>query len=300
MMATAATPERVARYLEKLGDRDRCIQSAAGEAPIGRAGAAEASAQRDAPPSAQESTAFGLIELLLKDQPRLGALARSPDLQRELIPRLLSIGVVGYAIFAAVLCVVFSCARVWPELTALSVWLEHPRQPLVRIARLAEGEFWTPWLDGSVVALVGAYVLGLIGAIGICLPSFYFYSLLAGIRTSMLQVTTSSLVGLASGAIAVLGALPIFLAVVLGLVVFAAPAWAVDAICLVGLVLPFVTGLYGTRALYVGFLGLADSLPEERRDRRACFLRRLLVAWSGCYTAVTPVMIFALWEYFGR
>jgi hypothetical protein len=252
------------------------------------------------PPTANEATTLGLVELLLKDPSRLNALARLPRVQREFIPRLLSIGLIGYALFAAVLVVVFSCARVWPELTALDVWLESPHEPLLRIARLEDGGAWARWLDGSALAVIGAFVLGLVGAIGVCLPSFYFYSLLAGIRTTMLQVTTTALVGLAGGAMAVLGALPIYLAVVLGLVVFAAPAWAVDAVCFVGLALPFVAGLYGTRSLYIGFLGLADTLPEERRCRRTCFLRRLLTAWSGCYTAVTPVMIFTLWEYLGR
>jgi hypothetical protein len=252
------------------------------------------------PPSAVETTTFGLIELLLKNQPRLAGLARSPSVQRELIPRLLAIGLVGYSIFAAVLCVVFSCAHVWPELAALSKWLESPAQPFLQFVQVAESRLWAHWLDGSAIALIAAFVLGLIGAIGICLPSFYFYSLLAGIRTSMLQVTASAVVGLASGTIAVLGALPIYLAVVLGFVVLGAPTWAIAAVCSMGLALPFVAGLYGSRALYIGFMGLADTLPEDRRCRRTCFLRRLLVAWSACYTAVTPVMIFTLWEYLGR
>ena len=63
---------------------------------------------------------------------------------------------------------------------------------------------------------------------------------------------------------------------------------------------PFAAGLFGANSLYTGFTGLADVLPAERRCRRACFLRRLVVSWSFCYTAVTPVMIYTLWEYFSR
>ena len=105
---------------------------------------------------------------------------------------------------------------------------------------------------------------------------------------------------MASSAIAVVGALPIYFAAVLGLVVFHAPGWVVGAVCFLGLALPFIAGLYGTRSLYIGFIGLADTLPKDRRCRRECFLRRLLCAWSACFTAVTPVMIFTLWEYMSR
>jgi hypothetical protein len=298
-MATTTAPERVIRYVETLEGRETGNEGASGTSRE-RTGVAPCPAAVAGPTLAGEATTFALVELLLKDQPRLSALTRRPEVQREVIPRLLAIGLVGYIVFAVVLCVVFQCAEVWPRLTPLAAWLDSPREPLLRIARLAPTEYWAVWLDGLALHLTAAFVTGLTGSIGVCLPSFHFYSLLAGIRTSMLQVTTSALVGLASGAVAVLGALPIYLAVVLGLVVFGRPAWAIDFVCLVGLVLPFLAGLYGTRSLYLGFLALTDTLAEERRCRRTCFLRRLLVAWCGCYTAVTPVMIYALWEYFGR
>jgi len=41
-------------------------------------------------------------------------------------------------------------------------------------------------------------------------------------------------------------------------------------------------------------------LPLKGRCQRACLLRRLVVSWSVCYAAVTPVMIYSLWEYFAR
>jgi hypothetical protein len=95
------------------------------------------------------------------------------------------------------------------------------------------------------------------------------------------------------------GALPVYFAAVLGLVVFHAGS-LVDSVCFLGLTLPFIAGLYGTRSLYIGFVGLADTLAVDRRCRRECLLRRLLFAWSACFTAVTPVMIFTLWEYLSR
>ncbi|HEY7158759.1 MAG TPA: hypothetical protein VH575_32745, partial [Gemmataceae bacterium] len=71
---------------------------------------------------------------------------------------------------------------------------------------------------------------------------------------------------------------------------------ALSSALLVGLALPFLAGVWGVRSIYVGFLGLADTLPPERRCRRTCFLRRLTVAWAAVYTAVTPVMIWSLYQ----
>ena len=50
----------------------------------------------------------------------------------------------------------------------------------------------------------------------------------------------------------------------------------------------------GVKTLFDGFKILDITLPPERRRSRACFLRRLIFAWSCCYTAVTPVMIYTL------
>jgi hypothetical protein len=89
--------------------------------------------------------------------------------------------------------------------------------------------------------------------------------------------------------------MPIYVAVVLGMVVFDAPNTALRASLWVGLVLPFLAGLWGVRAIYHAFLALADTLPPERQCRRICFLRRLTVAWSAVYSLVSPVMIWKLW-----
>jgi hypothetical protein len=66
------------------------------------------------------------------------------------------------------------------------------------------------------------------------------------------------------------------------------------------LALPFVAGLWGARSLYLGFVALADTISCGWPGERLCFLRRLLLAWCGCYTFVTPVMIYSLWNYLGN
>jgi hypothetical protein len=245
-------------------------------------------------------TLFGLVELMLKNERLLDRLARSSRLQRELIPRFLAIGLAAYAVFGFTLATFFATAGVWPRLTAIATWLATPGEQLIYFGYSPADSLLAHWLDGSAPALAAAFALGLIGAIGVCLPSFYFYGLLAGVRTSMLQVTTLALKGMAASAIALMGALPIYFAFVLALVVFQAPLALVALVCYVGLALPFIAGLWGTRSLYLGFLSLVDTMKPERQTTRACFLRRLLLSWSGCFTAVTPVMIFTLWEFMSR
>ena len=154
------------------------------------------------------------------------------------------------------------------------------------------------WSDATAANLILAYDLGLIAATGICLPSFYFYGLLAGLRISMLQVSTHATKCLATTGVVLVGILPIYVALALGMIVFGAPAEWMHRTIDLGLTLPFLAGLWGVRSLYVGFTRLCDTIRPDRRAARTCFLRRLTLAWAACYSVVTPVMIHALWRHF--
>jgi hypothetical protein len=114
---------------------------------------------------------------------------------------------------------------------------------------------------------------------------------------TMLDVVLQSLKAKATAAVALVGILPIYAALGLGVVVFDAPQPIRLAIFWLGLVLPYLAGLFGTHALYQGLSGFADTLAADRQSRRACFLRRLVLSWAACYTAVTPVMIHTLWVW---
>lgn len=240
-----------------------------------------------------------LIELILKDRRRLHRVIRDPSLHGELVPRLLAISLIGFVFFGAAMALVLESARTWPQLTPIAEWLNAPTAALIEFAPAAtDAEPAASWLDGSALVLIAAYSVGLIAATGVCLPSLYFYGLLAGVRMSMLDVTIHALKSKATAAVALVGILPIYAAVSMGMVIFAAPAAILDATLILGLILPFIAGLWGTRSLYVGFAELCDTMPADRRARRECFLRRLVVSWSACYTAVTPVMIFTIWAQF--
>lgn len=245
-------------------------------ASLSRTEAEPQAALTDEPPGVNEHSILGLAELLLKAPAQLDAWTRDPARQAELIPRLLLLALGCIALFSVVLAALLLSTR---DLRAVPAILEG-------------------W-DGSTgraVALGLAYPVGMVAATGLCLPTFYFFGLLAGVRITVLQVTAHVLKGKAATAIFLLALTPIYLAVTLGLLIFHADARALSVALAVGLALPFLAGLWGVRSIYVGFLPLADTLPPERRSRRAVFLRRLTAAWAAIYTIVTPVMIWSLYQ----
>jgi hypothetical protein len=232
------------------------------------------------PDEAQEHSTLGLVELILKEPGRVDTLNREEKCQAELMPRFLGIALASYTLYALAMILLLNAAE--PA--------AYPHELLpAPPARLA---------DGSAVGLWLGYNVGLVAATGICLPTFYFFGLLVGVRMSMLQVAAQVLRGTASNALLVVGLLPIYVAVVLGMVVFKMSAQTLEAALYVGLALPFLAGVVGVQAIYRGVMGLAETLPPERRCRRACFLRRLTLSWAACYLVVSPVMIYRLWEYF--
>jgi hypothetical protein len=242
-----------------------------------------------------------LVEMLLKDRPRLEHIIHDPSLSAELIPRFLAVALVAFTLFGTALAIVIAAVGVHVNLSAIADVLNGKSPALIEFARI--GSVSARGLVGGTIdamKLISAYDLGLIAAAGVCLPSLYFYGLLAGVPMSMARVTVHTLKGMATTAVALVGILPIYMAFALGAAVFQMPELMVNSVLWLGLILPFVAGLFGVGSLYTGFTALARHLPAACRGRRACLLRRLIVSWSACYTAVTPVMIFTLWEYFSR
>ena len=255
-----------------------------------------------------DSSVPGLVELILKDRPQLERLIRDMNRQTTLVSRLLLISFCSFLLFGVAFAVILDSAGVWPQLTALSdVFSAADEGRTVPCLKLASDENRTSrWLEGSALTMLSAYSLGLIAATGICLPSLYFYGLLAGVRMSMRDVVLHALKAKATGAIALIGILPVYAAIAIGIVILngsasaTGPGVLLTAVLWLGLLLPFVGGLFGTWSMYRGFMRLANTLPLDRQTDRKCFLNRLALSWIGVYTAITPVMIFTLWEFFGR
>jgi hypothetical protein len=124
----------------------------------------------DAVLTADENSILGVAELVLKNQARVDQLARDESRQLSLLPSLLAIGLVSFGSYALGLVLTLSAAPIesLPKLLA-ERWADH------RVA--------------AALALSLAYAFGFTLATGVCLPSFYFYGLLAGARVSWVQVT---------------------------------------------------------------------------------------------------------------
>lgn len=230
--------------------------------------------------SSDDRSTVGLVELMLKEPDHVDRLTRDETRQADLVPRFIAISLVGFTIFGIAATVMLNTAiavegvDTWPK----AIPAAH-------------------WGDWSVANLTLAYSIGLVAATGICLPSFYFFGLLAGVRPTVLGVLAHAMKGMSVASITLVGIVPIYAAVVLGMIVFHLPADLTQLTLYGALTLPFVAGLNGVRSLYTGFTGLADTLPPRHRCRRACLLRRLVVAWSTCYTAVTPLMVYTIWNH---
>jgi hypothetical protein len=237
-----------------------------------------------------------LVELILKRRDRLEQLIREPALQSVLLPKFLAIALIGFVFFGVALSLVFTSAGQWPRLIAIRDIVAGEADSLAAFDFVTtSASRLNLWIDGSAAALIAAYAIGLVAATGICLPSLYFYGLLAGVRMTMLDVVVQALKSKATAAVALVGILPIYAALGLAVVIFDLPDPLRYATLWLGLILPFLAGLFGTYSLYQGLAGFADTLPAERQCQRGCFLRRLVVSWAACYTAVTPVMIHSLW-----
>jgi len=252
-----------------------------------------------APQHEGETPTFGIaqiIELILKDRRRLDRIAHATENKVDLASRLLAISVTSFALYGVAMGLTFYAAHQWPRVASPAHWLTSPQMPLVTFVEAVGPR---SHVAAQISQLVIAYSFGLIAASGICLPSLYFYGLLSGLRMTMSDVVVHTLKGTGVTAVALIGILPVYSALGLGAIVFPVPHEVVSAILWLGLCLPFVAGLWGTRSLFVGFVGLCHTMPADFQLKRACFLRRLILSWCACYTAVAPLMIVTVWRHLG-
>ena len=244
---------------------------------------------------------LGLVELLLKNRQGLHRVLRDRPVHALLLPRLLAIALTGFVLFGVTMSLVLTVSNRWPTLTAISTWLDAPTSRLITFDTINSsfGKLG-PWLSGQALVLTTAYAFGLVAASGVALPSLYFYCLLAGVRMTMLEVVVHAVKSKAISAVALIGILPIYVAIAMGVVIFDVNEYWLRATMYLGLLLPFIAGLWGTVSLYQGFSQLCDTLPADRMASRECFMRRLVLSWSACYSAIMPVMIFSLWQVLSR
>ncbi len=213
-----------------------------------------------------------VFDLVLRGQRRLTQSLTEPARLPALMQGLLALSVVGLAVHGLVLGLGAQF------LGRDAQWLEF----YVRGTPL----LWMPL----------SFVLAFVGALCVCLPSFYFYTQLSGLDASFRVVVVQALRAQATTSVLLLGALPFYAAWLLA----CAAGWANPETALFcGMCLPFAVGLAGLRALYTSFGDLAKQLPITH-ERRGNFLRRMVWAWGALYSVVAPLALYRLAEQLGQ
>jgi hypothetical protein len=212
------------------------------------------------------------FELVMRDSPDLSQALLDKEALPSWTGQLLGISVLGLAIHGAAVGLV---SKLLLERGASFVWVK------------GSVLLWMP------LTFVGA----LLGALAICLPTFYFYTQLSGLDASFRLVTAQALRVQAKTSVLLLAALPFYVALALGSVVTKQIDPGLVVAC--GLGLPFLVGLVGIRSLYRGFVELLEVLPITHR-RRGDFLLRMVLCWGAVYSVVAPVSLWRLGEWLGR
>jgi hypothetical protein len=220
-------------------------------------------------------TMWGLLEVLLKAPRRLDAFVRDPKLQGKLIAGFTAIVVAGFVLYGLVLALLLSAV------------------PPGGVPRLLTPQWSGTWR--SAAALCATYPVGLLLATLLCLPSYFYFALLGGAKMSLREVLTHSLKGKAATTVLLMGLLPIYAVVMLGLILLGATAEVLAGGFYVGLVLPFVTGLRGAQSIYSGFRALVNALPPGERQRRYLLPDWLVVVWAVVFTVTAPLVLYELW-----
>lgn len=218
-----------------------------------------------------EPTFVNLTEMTLKRPEDVRAVVKDEPSQPRAILNLLLLGLAGISLYSVVFTVIVALA---------------PRVEWMPRVSLDDPSAARPLLINTI---------GMAGALGICLPSFYFYGLLAGVRATMLQVVGISLHALARTGVILMGLLPVYVAAILGVVVLGATGGgAYESLMLAGVLLPFLSGLSTLPVMVRGFVDLTETLPEARAASRAPMVRLLALAWAVLYTTVAPVTLWAV------
>jgi hypothetical protein len=223
------------------------------------------------PNTAPAST--GMVDLLLRERAATDTLCADQDQAAAILPRLLGIAAIGVAAWAAVEggLLVGSAQVVFPEALAGGPW------------------WWAP------VALFVAYETAFLGVQLAGLPSFYFYGLLAGIRTHGWRIAVESLRARATAAVVLLGVLPVYLAVGLGLVLVFPDSTVLGMtlhtlfLTVGGMALPFLCGLAAPLSLYRAFTRMVAEVQVDGATRRRPMPVVLVLAWSVFFSVLAPL-----------
>jgi hypothetical protein len=212
----------------------------------------------------------GFFELVLSEGRPMDDLVMDDSRLTTTVQKLLMVSMLGLMIYGVVVGIAADTA-------SLGTWFSQ-----------GTPAFWMPF------AFSGAFL----AALGICLPSFYFYTQLSGLDASFRLITAQSLRVQARTSVVLLGVLPFYTAVALGAHLGFDWGLGVDGVVLIGMFLPFAVGLIGIVTLYRSFKRLVERLPITH-ERRGNIVLRLVLCWGAVFSAVAPVALWRLGELFG-
>lgn len=142
--------------------------------------------------------------------------------------------------------------------------------------------------------MFAAYAGAFFGTNIAALPTFYFHTLLAGVRTHGWRVSVEVLRAQATEATVLLGVLPAFLAAGVGAGLMGLNDWA-DTAEAFGFLLPFIAGLPGSLGLLRTLRRLAGEAPDRPHGQRNATPTLLALAWCVLFTVMAPVGVWGIW-----
>ena len=151
-----------------------------------------------------------------------------------------------------------------------------------------------PWLEGwAFLTLPLGLNIAFLGAMALCLPSFYFYTQMAGLDAPLPLITAQALRVQARTSVLLIGSLPVYAILALAAVgdFEVGEALAVP----VGLALPFLWGLFGLHSLWSSFRRLQEALPRTR-TQRAGLIELMVAAWAALFAVISPIALVRAME----
>lgn len=224
-----------------------------------------------------DPTITDLLEWMLTDRDAYRAAIRVEHGQEHTLRRLLTIAMASFFVYGLVMSFVVSMTG-------------------AQLSFMTGPEGGRP----GTLSFSLAYSLGLIGAVGICLPSFYFFALQCGFRPTLRGIVVAIAGGQALTSVFLIGLLPVFAAAILGVELLGGDAVLMTLWTTAGLFMPMVAGIAGARELREWFKGLAATLPPSARARRQGVVEFVGVWSTALYVAVAPVLVYQFLITFGH
>ena len=223
-----------------------------------------ASPEPDAPHTPAPPASESFFDAILRDGEAMTRRLIDPEQSMELMRKMLALSVFAFGSYGAILGA-----------------LMHMFSPLNAEFTMLPALLWVPL----------SLALGFVVAIAVGLPSFYFYTQLAGLDAPFRLITAQSVRVHARSGVFLMGVTPFYLA--FALVDYTVHQELSLLSVAVGFAVPFLCGLFGLASLYKNFKTLVNVLPVTH-ERRGNGIMRLVACWAVFGAVLTPVSVWRI------